>query len=316
MDKEAYVGLLEKFDAVEIQMSSRISEADRQFCETQQAAYVAALLGFQELTYFCEGMLSDQKALLGQLDNSPHSYRQYMVSDSDDGPKITIQRLRIQIDSLHRRYIGYLANYFQSAYGIEIKKDKLEAALLQPRPPKKGPEYKKALKEYLLWSSSIQLRYEDVLLQIFDGFDGWTFSETVFQELCRRCNKEAWSSLTHKANFEQKYAVISFQGSFCTFRRRKKNWEFDNSMKPILTCAAHFETGELELYPAGFPKPSFEDGISTNPLVFSSLEKLEQIRMFKNGRVDLRFSNEQYAAQFIDTYIGSSYQEPKVQVVG
>ena len=38
--------------------------------------------------------------------------------------------------------------------------------------------------------------------------------------------------------------------------------------------------------------------------------------MFKNGRVDLRFSNEQYAAQFIDTYIGSSYQEPKVQVVG
>ena len=97
---------------------------------------------------------------------------------------------------------------------------------------------------------------------------------------------------------------------------QEKNWEFDNSMKPILTCAAHFETGELEVYPAGFPKPSFEDGISTNPLVFSGLEKLEQIRMFKNGRVDLRFSNEQYAAQFIDTYIGSSYQEPKVQVVG
>ena len=46
------MSLLDKFAVVEIKVDARISEQDKQFCERQQAAYTAALHGFQELTFF------------------------------------------------------------------------------------------------------------------------------------------------------------------------------------------------------------------------------------------------------------------------
>lgn len=98
------MNLLEKFDTVEIKPDCPISEADRQFCEKQQAAYTAALYGFQELTFFWEDMLTTQKKLLGQPDSSPRIYNQYLIASGDDGPKITIHRLRVQIDALHRNF--------------------------------------------------------------------------------------------------------------------------------------------------------------------------------------------------------------------
>ena len=47
------MNILDKFAVVEIKVDARISEQDKQFCERQQAAYTAALCGFQELTFFC-----------------------------------------------------------------------------------------------------------------------------------------------------------------------------------------------------------------------------------------------------------------------
>lgn len=79
-----------------------------------------------------------------------------------------------------------------------------------------------------------------------------TPSEQSLQELCRRCNEAVWCNYTHKAKFERKYAIISFLNFFCSFRNDKEYWTFTNSMKAILPCAAHFETGALNEYPAFF----------------------------------------------------------------
>lgn len=302
------IELLEKFDAVEICPDVRITEADQQFCQQHQAAYTAALHSFQELTYFWEDMLAAQKAILGKPDSSPGAYNQYLLSGDDDGPKITIHRLRVQIDTLHRKFIHALAGYFESAYSITIKENELEAELIPPRPKKRDSKSKQALKEHLLWSSTVHLRYEDIVAQIQSGFDGRNFSEQSLQELCRRCNEAAWSGFRHKAKFERKYAVISFLESFCRFLNDPQRWEFTKDIKPVLLCAAHFETGSLGTCPAGFPSPPFEETLADNLLDFPGYEKLVQIRLFKNGRVDLRFSNEDNANQFIDSYLGRVYQ--------
>ena len=112
------MSLLDKFAVVEIKVDARISEQDKQFCERQQAAYTAALPGFQELTFFLEEML------LGEPDSPPRAYNQYLIPDGDDGPKITIQRLRVQIDTLHRRFIQKLTGYFRSVYNITVEEKK------------------------------------------------------------------------------------------------------------------------------------------------------------------------------------------------
>ena len=38
---------------------------------------------------------------------------------------------------------------------------------------------------------------------------------------------------------------------------------------------------------------------------FENCEKLERIKLFKNGRMDLRFTNEGYARQFAAEYLGT-----------
>ena len=310
--EDEVMNILDKFAVVEIKVDARISEQDKQFCERQQAAYTAALCGFQELTFFWEDMLSAQKALLGEPDSPPRAYNHYLIPDGDDGPKITIQRLRVQIDTLHRRFIQKLAGYFQSAYNVKVDEKKIVSELLLPRPPKSK---KQDLKEYLLWASSIQLHYEDIITQILSCFDGRTPSEQSLQELCRRCNEAVWCNYTHKAKFERKYAIISFLNSFCSFRNDKEYWTFTNSMKAILPCAAHFETGALNEYPAFFPSPPFDGTYGCNQLDFPGCEKLVQLRLFKNGRVDIRFSSEDYAGQFINAYLGRGYQKSAGEVM-
>ncbi len=79
-------------------------------------------------------------------------------------------------------------------------------------------------------------------------------------------------------------------------------------MKAVLLCAAYFETGSVGVYPIGFPQPPFAETFTVNQLDFPGCEKLTQLRFFKNGRVDLRFSSDSCANQFHDTYLGRVYQ--------
>jgi len=306
--QEVSMNLIEKFEKVEVRLERRISDADRQFCEQQQAAYTTAIHSFQELTYFWEDMLAAQKVILGQPDSPPKVYNRYLTASGDDGPKITIHRLRVQIDSLHRKFIHALAGYFKSAYSISIAEDELEAELIPPRPRKTTPEGKQALKEHLLWSSTVQLRYEDVLEHILSGFDGRNPAEQSLHELCRRCNEAVWSGTKHRAKFERKYAVLSFLDSFCCFRDGGEYWVLTDEMGIVLQCAAHFETGSLGTYPTGFPQPPFDETFTLNQMNLPGCEKLTQMRLFKNGRVDLRFTSEDNANHFIDAYLGRAYQ--------
>ena len=85
--------------------------------------------------------------------------------------------------------------------------------------------------------------------------------------------------------------------------------EYQCPKASALLCAAHFETGALNEYPVFFPSPPFDGTYGCNQMDFAGCEKLAQLRLFKNGRVDLRFTSEDYANQFIDTYLGRGYQE-------
>ena len=38
---------------------------------------------------------------------------------------------------------------------------------------------------------------------------------------------------------------------------------------------------------------------------FEDCEKLLKIRLFKNGRMDIRFTNESYAREFVSSYLGT-----------
>ena len=75
-------------------------------------------------------------------------------------------------------------------------------------------------------------------------------------------------------------------------------------MKDILRGMAHFETGSFCVYPLGFSELLGYNRLGKSEWEFSTCEKVKCLKMFKNGRVDIRFSSEIYAAEFAAKYLG------------
>lgn len=301
------MNLLEKFSAIEIRADSRLSTADKQFCDQQQAAYSAALQGFQSLKVLWTDMLAAQKSLLGEPDSSPRSYNQYLISDCTDGPQITLRRLRIQIDNLHRKFIRTIANYFHSVYDIAFSVEAIESELLRSM-PKKGTQGKN---EYLRHTNTVALQYVDIVSLMSESFEGRSFSEQALSELQYRCGQAAWDAKTHQAHYERRNTVISLllQFSLPAYSRGAEYWESRKHLKNILIAAAHFETESFHTIPPELEELVNGEKQDYDQIEFSACSKLAGLRLFKNGRANLRFTNEDYANQFIDIYLGRVYRE-------
>ena len=81
------------------------------------------------------------------------------------------------------------------------------------------------------------------------------------------------------------------------YQRRRKN---------ILRALAHFETGAFEQYPDGIDVLLSESECVWYDLwEFEDCKKLEKVKLFKNGRMDIRFANEGYAREFVNSYLGT-----------
>ena len=292
--------LLAKFSAVKIKADNRISAADKQFCEKHQAAYEAAISSYQELGFFWEDMVKTQKEILGEDDYRPKY--DYLRSD-----KIRISESDISghVQSLHGEFIGVIVNHFTSTYKVSVSAYDIKNALLPDKPEDRWDE--KKWEAYEKQMQTIIVRYEDIVDRIILRLDGRSFSEQAFYELTDACHKAAWDLNRQKPEFEQKKDTIRFTGYFCSFSDytySSDKWELMSSMKSIMRGACHFESGSYDVIPYNL-RELLGYGSSEFDLVeLPNCTKLVQLRMFKKGRVDLKFSSSEYAEEFIDRYLG------------
>ena len=144
--------------------------------------------------------------------------------------------------------------------------------------------------------------------QLFAQMDGRQFEEQALFELRRECHKAAWWR-DGTPKFERKKDMICFTRSACTYNDsyRSDYWTLSSDMKSILRGLACFETGSVSVFPYRFSDLLGYGNILENQIAFSTCDKVKQLRLFKNGRVDLKFSSEQTAADFVDTYLGTVY---------
>ena len=290
--------LLEKFKAVEVKADNRITPADKAFCEKHQAAYEAAIGSYQELAFFWEDMVKTQKEILGEDDRRPsHDYlhsNKIRISESD---------ISEHIQSLHADFIGVIVNHFTSTYKVSVSTYDIKNALLPNKPEDRWDEEK--WEAYEKQMQTIIVRYEDIVDQIILRLDGRSFSEQAFYELTENCHKAAWDLNRQKPEYEQKKDTLRFSGYFCTYTDWSGKWELTENMKKILYGALHFEAdtyGEIPYYLEGLMGYA---GSQLDLVELPGCKKLTQIKMFKKGRVDLKFSSPEYAEEFIDRYLGS-----------
>lgn len=105
------MSLLDKFDAVQIQSDSRISDSDKVFCQAHQAAYENAISLLYELKFFWESMLDSQKQLLAPIGESRH--HQYLT----DGSNLSLSLPEIQKQIRHGKAKVHKPVYTRRARG-------------------------------------------------------------------------------------------------------------------------------------------------------------------------------------------------------
>lgn len=291
--------LLEKFAAVEIQTDSRITEADRQFFQRQQNAYQDAVTGFYQMGALWADMYAQQRAALFEPEDRKERWKTKYLSTSY-WREVDPNYLMKHIFALHREFISTVVSYLNSTYYLSISSYTVEDGLL-PR----DPTYRSEANE-INWQPLV-LCYEDIIKLILSWFKGRTFEEQGPYELLKNCRSMAWAD-EYTANYERKKAVVKLLSGACDYGyyRGHDQWHIHDGGKYVLKALAHFEAGDLQPYPY-----EIKALLSDNSYLWSDLweldgyDKLERIKLYRNGRMDIRFTSEGYARQFVSDYFGT-----------
>jgi len=295
--------LLDKFAGVKIRTDSRITEADRQYFQRQQEVYQDAVEGFYQFAVLWTDLCDRQKAALSGPEDLDDTWKQkYLMSSWL--PEITVGKILNHISVLHREFISTVVSYLNDTYHLSLGVDAVKDGLLPEAPEFTGRE------ETADWSklSPVILRYEDAVELILSWFHGRTFEEQAPYELVEHCHRAAWREHDHQANFEQKKNLVKILSDACDYGyyRSQEQWNIHDGGKNILKALAYFETGTFGQYPDGFDDLLFEKWYLWYDLwEFEDCKKLEKIKLFKNGRMDIRFTNESYAREFVEDYLGT-----------
>lgn len=293
--------LLTKFETVEIKADTRISETDRNFCAAHQAAYESARASLPELGFIWNDMLNQQRELLAPTDASSKTY--LVISDD---LKLSDDIIRQQIHALHAQFICQLTSYFGRTYHFSIDANEIIDNLVPQKPTgKRADNYEELVEKYTKDMDELSLSYTAVLEQIFLQTGGRALYEQALHELKEKCHQAAWNDSNGSPRFEQKKSILQLTGYACHFREQYRGnvWELASRTKDILWGIVHFETGAFGSAPCSLSRLLCRYDSPDGQHEFPDCEKLQSLRMFKNGRVDIKFTSEVHAARFIEDYL-------------
>lgn len=283
--------LLEKFNAIEVKATNRISEADKGFCERSQTAYETSLTFYTELLRLSTQMKEAQEGLSG------NDLKGYMISRQD--VNIDEDAVERHLDNLQECFIRNIVNYFCGTYAINIESRKILRSF-------KKDDSSESAEESAAPKQRKPIRYEEIVDLIFREMDGRSFEEYAMYQLRADCKKAVGGIGGY---YERKKAVICFRDSFCyvitrdRYRYTEYEWNLKDNAKSIIRALAHFETGKFADYPGFIAHLVTEGTSSTELLGFYYCEKLEELKMYKNGRMDVRFVSPALAVEFDEKYL-------------
>lgn len=292
------MNLLDKFENVSIRNDERISAEDKSFCETYQAAYTAALKSVLEIHKVCNGSLAIQSEIFFEL---PDSGYKCFLDDYSNLPDIDIS-----YEKIHQVLIKRIVNHFTSKYKVTISFEEVAESLLPEKPS--GGKWADNADDWKAYQKAIYklvLNYSDILDRIFILLNGRSFVDRALDELKEKCHNAAWNSYRKIADYEVKKDVIRLTSYACKFNDWYSGpWELNDCTKEILRGLAHFETGTFDLFPHGFSELLGWGHIKEATSEFALCDKIKALKMFKNGRVDIRFASPELAKRFSDEYLG------------
>ncbi|MBO5231425.1 MAG: hypothetical protein J6B88_02275, partial [Clostridia bacterium] len=237
-----------------------------------------------------EGIVDHQKDLLAGIGEDHYSLTKYV-----DISHISAKDFIEKIEELPAAFISSLVSYFNSTYKVSIEKSEIEKVLLPQKPDYRAwdPDHK-AEEEYHHKRQTMKLTYQQVLDQIFIQLGGRTFIERAVDEIKEACHNAVWNTYQGKQQYEVKGDTIRLLNYACSCDEwlSRTKWKATGEGKAVLRAVSHFETGVVGHYPHNI---AFLLGYEDNhfsTVVFDDCEKVKQVRMFKNNRMDIKFASK------------------------
>ena len=199
--------------------------------------------------------------------------------------------------------------HFNQKYHVSVDASEIDSHLLPEKPSGAWHYSKEKNQEYEGQMLSLRLNYQDILNEIFVQLNGRDFREQALYELKEKCHDAAWNDYNKTPKYEVKKDVLRFTSYGCSYDSsfREERWDLRDHLKQILRGIVHYDTGSFSLMPSGFSNLLGYNHSSTDVVQFPSCTKVRQLNMFKNGRVDIKFSSEESARTFVAEYLGLVY---------
>lgn len=282
------------------------------YCRKHQQAFTEAKKALAALLACSEAAAAIQDAVF--RDEPRYMRNIYLGHDIMDG-----EIVRKAIRSLPGIFIEEIAKHFTAEYRVPINYGKIQIELL-PDPPSTDEAYwtwnaDKVREEenlYLKKLLDLPLHYDAVLDEISRQMKGNSFEETALIDLkkdCRRCSHHPMNGSEY---FRQKGDTLQLTYDFCKCDSRSDGcynwprWQLTERCKTILDGIAHYKTKSFARSNRGsdmFAPLYGAFHTEKNLYEFPDSQCVSSIKMFKNGRVDIRFLNSVALQEFIDQYL-------------
>jgi hypothetical protein len=264
-------GLLSLFNEIKIQNTTRISAEDQSFGKKIQEDF--SLFRDNSLKYI-------EVMTLNPIHNDFFN------------SQILIREIEENIIKKTGEFIHKIIRHFQSVYSISLKTEPI-------------------IKKYTAATSSFEIVVDEIILQL----NGASFTEQADREIKENlCNELEWARKKGRIKLAKNRLSID---NFVWY----DNWNFNNEtqishnceakLKKLMVALTHFDCGQTESYQDLEIRlyRDISDWLQTKD--FSSKNKFNAIRFYKNGRIDIKFNSAQYAGEFARVYCGYIPDEVK-----
>ena len=267
------MNILDKFEGFEVKQEDKISKEDKENCEKIQAIYEKTLSVYKKwYDIYHENVKF----------NDEHSYNGLEIQD------LSICDV---IKKLHSNLIYQIYNYFSSKYKLKLE---------QINTNKLNFNYHYHKNTINTEPINHKLCVDDILKQL----GGLSFEGMRIKQLKEKLKDTCKNRYSNKWNIEIKGDTVKFSDLFCW---TKYSWEDDYYFRSldkfllIESALSFFEYGkELNFVEFNQLRQSYNskwNDIDENIKINS--QKIKSIKLFKNGRVDIKFSSPELAREFI-----------------
>ena len=324
------MSLLNKFSHVEIKADTRISEDDKAFCLREQEAFDKSGPALERLADLYDTLSEEQRNI---FKGGEEFYNPYLTTDgfcfsSDDA--------RRAMEARNEAFIDRVVSYFARTYSVKLSAYEIKKHLIPEKPSsdfmdvlryhgwdsmtegerekfnQQQVEYKKLVAEHTQLIRHLPLRYEQIVDEIITQLGGFSFQERAVNEMLARCwkagHRENWRTNKTEEEFAVKGDTLKLldSGYWCHCHdeswRSYVEWSTSDGLKHVLDAVAYFQCGRMNEGYLWFPE-LFKYDTRENVFPICNMEKVRNIKLFKNGRVDIKFSSAAFAQEFVENYM-------------